>query len=46
VKKRGAYRVWDGKPEGKAHLKDPDVDGRIILKRTLKRNRMTRRGQD
>jgi len=25
------YRVLVGKPEGKNHLGDPDVDGRIIL---------------
>ena len=25
------YRVLVGKPEGKAHLGDPTVDGRIIL---------------
>jgi hypothetical protein len=29
-KRRGAYRISAGKPEGKAHLKDPDVDGRIL----------------
>jgi hypothetical protein len=27
VEKRGAYRALLGKPEGKSHLKDPDVDG-------------------
>jgi hypothetical protein len=30
--RRGAYRALVGKPEGRNHLKDPDVDGRIILK--------------
>jgi hypothetical protein len=30
-KRRGAYWVLAGKLEGKAHLKDPEVDGRIIL---------------
>jgi hypothetical protein len=30
--RRGAYRVLLGKPEGRNHLKDPGVDGRIILK--------------
>jgi hypothetical protein len=30
--RRGIYRVWVGKPEGKSHLEDPDVDGRIILR--------------
>jgi hypothetical protein len=29
---RGAYRVLVGKAEGRNHLKDPGVDGRIILK--------------
>ena len=29
---RGAYRALVGKPEGRNHLKDPGVDGRIILK--------------
>ena len=28
---RGVHRVLVGKPEGKRPLKDPDVDGRIIL---------------
>ena len=28
---RGVYRVLVGKPEGKNHLEDPGVDGRIIL---------------
>jgi hypothetical protein len=27
-----AYRVLVGKPEGRNHLEDPGVDGRIILK--------------
>jgi hypothetical protein len=30
--RRGAYRVLVVKPEGSNHLKDPGVDGRIILK--------------
>jgi hypothetical protein len=29
---RGVYRVLVGKPKGKAHLGDPDVNGRIILR--------------
>ena len=29
---RGVHRVLVGKPEGKNHWRDPDVDGRIILK--------------
>ena len=31
-KGRGVYRVWVGKLEGKNHLGDPGVDGRIILR--------------
>ena len=30
--RRGAYMVLVGKPEGKNHLEDPDIDGRIMLK--------------
>jgi hypothetical protein len=30
-KRRVAYRVLVGKPEGKDHLGDPGLDGRIIL---------------
>ena len=30
--KRGVYRVLVGKREGKNHLGDPGVDGRIILR--------------
>jgi hypothetical protein len=29
---RGVYRVFVMKPEGKNHLSDPGVDGRIILR--------------
>ena len=29
---RGMYRVWVGKPEGKGHWGDLDIDGRIILR--------------
>ena len=29
---RGVYRVLVGKPEGRDHLEDPGVDGRIILR--------------
>jgi hypothetical protein len=29
--KRGAYRVFEGKPDGGDHLEDPGIDGRIIL---------------
>jgi hypothetical protein len=34
--KRGAYRILVGRPEGRNHLGDPGVDGRIILKRIFK----------
>jgi len=30
--RRGAYRVLVGKPEGKNHLKDPGVDGTMMLR--------------
>ena len=30
--RRGVYRVLVGKPEGKNHLGDPGVDGRVILR--------------
>ena len=30
--RRGAYRALVGKLEGRNHLKDPGVEGRIILK--------------
>jgi hypothetical protein len=29
---RGVHRVLVGKPEGKSHWGEPDVDGRIILR--------------
>jgi len=29
--RKGVYRVMVGKPEGKSHLQDPGIDGRIIL---------------
>jgi hypothetical protein len=31
-KRRGVYRILVGKREGKNHLEDPGVNGRIILK--------------
>jgi len=31
-KTRGVYMVLVGKPEGRNHLGDPGIDGRIILK--------------
>jgi len=30
--RRGVYRVLMGNPEGKNHLREPGVDGRIILR--------------
>jgi len=30
--RRGVYRVLVRRPEGRNHLGDPDVDGRIILR--------------
>jgi len=30
--RRGVYRVLVGKPEERDHLKDPGIDGRIILR--------------
>jgi hypothetical protein len=35
--RRGAYRALVGKPEGRCSLKDPDVDGRTVLKWILKK---------
>jgi hypothetical protein len=35
--RRDAYRALAGKPEGRNHLEDPGVDGRIILKWTCER---------
>jgi len=35
--RRGVYRVLLGRPEGKNHLEFPALDGRIILKRILKK---------
>ena len=34
--RRGVYRIWVGKPEGKNHLEEPDVDVRIILRLIFK----------
>jgi len=34
---RGLCRVMVGKPEGKDHLEDPGVDGRIILRRVFRK---------
>jgi len=31
-KRKGVFRVLAGKPEGKSHVGDPTVDGRIILR--------------
>ena len=32
AEKRGAYRVWVGKTEGKNHLEDLGINGRIIFR--------------
>jgi hypothetical protein len=34
---RGAYRILVERPEGRNHLEDPGVDGRIILKRIFQK---------
>jgi hypothetical protein len=34
---RGAYRILVGRPEGRRHLEDQGVDGRIILKWIFKK---------
>jgi hypothetical protein len=39
-----AYRVMVGKSEGRNHLEDLGIEGRIIMKWIL--NRMGKRGQD
>jgi hypothetical protein len=33
----GGIEVFVGKPEGRNHLEDPGVNGRIILKRILEK---------
>jgi hypothetical protein len=32
VQMRNAYKILTGKPEGKTHLEDIDVSGRILIK--------------
>jgi hypothetical protein len=34
---RGVHRVLVGKPDGKSHLGDTDIDGRIILRWIFKK---------
>ena len=34
---RGVHKVLVGKPEGKSHWEDQDVDGRIILRRIFRK---------
>ena len=36
-KRRGVYEVFVGKHEGKNHLGDPGVDGRVILRRIFRK---------
>jgi len=35
--RRGVYRVLVGKPEERAYLEDPSVDGKIILRWTFRK---------
>jgi len=35
--RRGVYGVLVGKPEGKSHLEDPGLDGKLILKCTFRK---------
>jgi hypothetical protein len=35
--RRGAHWVLVGRPEGRDHLEDPGVDGRIILKQMFQK---------
>jgi len=35
--RRGVYKVSGGKPEERDHLKDPGVNGRIILRWILRK---------
>jgi len=35
--RRGAYRAWVGRTEGKDHLEDLDINWRIILKWIFKK---------
>jgi hypothetical protein len=44
--KRNAYGILVGKPKEREGLKDIDVDGRIMLKLILKRDRMGGRRLD
>jgi len=35
--RRGAYRIFMGRPEGRDHLEDPGIDGGMILKFIFKK---------
>ena len=37
AERRGSYRILMGRLEGRDHLEDPGIDGRIILKWILKK---------
>jgi hypothetical protein len=35
--KRAEYKVLVGRPDGKSHLEDLGIDGKIVLKRIFKK---------
>jgi hypothetical protein len=35
--RRGSYSVLLGKPEGKDHLEDPGINGKMMLRRILRK---------
>jgi hypothetical protein len=41
---RGVHRVLVGKPDGKSHWGDPDLDGRIILRWILRKEEVVGSG--
>ena len=38
LERKYIYRVLVGKPDGKSHLEDPGVDGKIILRRIFRKS--------